>query len=785
MGDDAYEALFETPAFAGLRIPALRVDVREALDEPYVARVDVAIPEASADAAALLHADGVVTFGRTGAPTRRVAGCVQTVEIGDDEAIGAIEAHTLATITVGPAFELLSFTRDSRIFQNQSVPDILEAVLGEALEPYGREVRVELDGAYAVREYCVQYRESVRAFAERLMQEEGIHYAFDHEGDVEVICLRDRNTRFRELPGASGGGLIRFVPRSAGLVDEAVIVAARRATRDTTTSVMVADGDWTRATIAFSGEARGDDARGRDRESYEHGLSRNAQLVEYDGSRFGSDDAAAQAAIRQEAYRTEAEVLEGVSGVESMAPGDVFTMEGHPTPGLDGEYATVAVRHLLAIEGSAADRTTSYENRFRAISAAIPHRPRRTRRKPFVPGAQTAVVTGPSGEEIHVDTHGRIKIQLHWDREAVGDERSSCFVRVQQRGWSGAGWGHWFVPRIGMEVVVRFIDGDPDRPIVTGAVYDGTNRTPYALPDERTQSTIRTDSSIGHGGYNEWRFEDAAGAEQVFVHAQRNYDEAVENDHTTVVHGHQSNEVDGDQTQTIHNDQTEQIDVDQDLTVGGDRSVHVGGDFDETVDGNETRDVGGAVTEGFGASETRSVGGDVDESIGAAETRTVGGAQSETIGGSQTRDVGAAAALTVAGALEQTVSGPITTNTPGAHTIVAAGGYNVTTPAKITLTAPGGAVFLAPGGYVQMDCFEKWIGGFHKNYSNFSFAVFADQLEAVDVQLGYTAAKLEIGGTVSSKEAYDLKKRATWLGLSGTKAKAAPESKTNGVTGNG
>src|SRR5690606_10593288 len=143
------------------------------------------------------------------------------------------------------------------------------------------------------------------------------------------------------------------------------------------------------------------------------------------------------------------------------------------------------------------------------------------------------VVTGPAGEEIWVDEHGRIKVQFHWDRLGANDERSSCWIRVEQA-WAGAGFGFWYVPRIGMEVVVQFVDGDPDRPLVTGCVYHGANATPYPLPNEKTKSTIKSNSSIGGGGFNEFRFEDKAGSEEICTHAQKDYNEVVENDHNTL-----------------------------------------------------------------------------------------------------------------------------------------------------------------------------------------------------------------------------------------------------------
>ncbi|MBK8691621.1 MAG: type VI secretion system tip protein VgrG, partial [Deltaproteobacteria bacterium] len=235
--------------------------------------------------------------------------------------------------------------------------------------------------------------------------------------------------------------------------------------------------------------------------------------------------------------------------MSGLMPGLAFTLAGHQRADLDQAYLVTYVEHrgqawsdiptevrasehLLASAGgrggagpwgSAVQR---YTNRFEVIPLAVPFRPARTVARPVVQGAQTARVVGPAGEEIHTDPHGRIKVQFHWDRVGAEDEHSSCWVRVQQN-WAGSGWGFQFIPRIGMEVVVTFLEGDPDRPLVTGCVYNGENGYPYGLPGCKTQSGVKTNSSQTNGGYNEIRFEDRAEEEQVYVQAQRNMDTLV------------------------------------------------------------------------------------------------------------------------------------------------------------------------------------------------------------------------------------------------------------------
>jgi type VI secretion system secreted protein VgrG len=199
----------------------------------------------------------------------------------------------------------------------------------------------------------------------------------------------------------------------------------------------------------------------------------------------------------------------------------------------------------------------SYTNSFVCIPFEVPYRPSRLTPKPVVQGTQTAIVVGPAGEEIYTDEHGRVKVQFHWDREGKKDEKSSCWIRVSQL-WAGAGWGAMYIPRIGHEVIVDFLEGDPDRPIITGRVYHGINMSPYGLPAEKTKSTIKSDSSLGGGGSNELRFEDKKGSEEVFLHGQKDWTIAIENDKNQTV-GH-------DETLSVGNNRTKTVGVDQSET---------------------------------------------------------------------------------------------------------------------------------------------------------------------------------------------------------------------------
>ena len=400
-----------------------------------------------------------------------------------------------------------------------------------------------------------------------------------------------------------------------------------------------------------------------------------------------------QVSLRREAQAWISFVSEGESTVLGMIPGSIFELVWHPVPELVGRYLVVSVAHVMNQDGR------GYHNEFECLPEAVSFRPRREHSRPRIASIQTATVTGPSGEEIHTDDHGRIKVQFHWDRLGANDENSSCWIRVMQP-WAGAGWGHVFIPRIGMEVSVGFVDGDPDRPLVIGSVYNDEHQPPYKLPDEKTKSTIKTETSLGGGGYNEFRFEDKAGEEEIFNHAQKDQNEVIENDHTQTIHHDDTITIDNDQTQDIGNDQTEHVMANQSLEVDANRTIQVHGDFEETIDGSETRTVSSGVTETIDAGETRTITGGMTEDISGGRTQTINGSSTETINGS----------------LSQDITGGATITTPATYDTTAVGGYKLSTPASMKFIAPGGMQIIAPAGHTAVDDFWNKAGSDHQTF---------------------------------------------------------------------
>ena len=722
-------------------------ELTEAIAAPYRASLELPLPDPDLDAVRLLGANATLVMARGGIE-RRVCGLITSVSEGD-EALDA--ARPRSTVVLEPAFALGAQSRDSRIFQDMTAVDIVLSVLNDkVLAPYERSARAELDETYETLECCVQYAETDRDFVMRLLEEAGVAFRFDHEGDVETLVLVDANGSYPSAECTESP--LPYVAAGFAVGDRDGLELFRRVETHTSTKVVLNEHDWTQGSIVIEDEQGGADARARERERYEHGHGRSLRLVDYDDgvARYQAHNAGTQKKVRLEAAMRDERRLRGLSHAVGLGAGHTISVAGHPDPVADGDFLIVETTHRFGFRASAAAEAVAYENELVVIPLETPYRPARATPRPRVTSALTAVVTGPNGEEIHVDKHGRIKVRFFWDRESPADETSSAWVRVKQE-WAGPGWGHYWVPRIGMEVVVQFIDGDPDRPLVTGAVYDADRAPPYPLPDEKTKSTIKSESSIGGGGNNELRFEDKAGEEQVYTHAQKDYDEVVENDHSTLVHHDQKNVVDGHQEQIVHGDQTERVDVDQSLSVGANRKVHIEGSFEETVDGTETREVTGDVTEDFGASEARDVSGSLDESIGGSETRDIGASQAESIGASHALTIAGDHSRDIAAALSESVDGGITTVTPGAYEVTTGGPWTLDAAGGITAIVGAGTKILAPGGVTRVDFEWKLEAGTNNKMTVLCFEFYGDKIEATGMELATAGMKVTESGSANYK----------------------------------
>jgi type VI secretion system secreted protein VgrG len=423
--------------------------------------------------------------------------------------------------------------------------------------------------------------------------------------------------------------------------------------------------------------------------------------------------------------------------------GHLFELKEHPNNNLNVEYLLLRVHHRGQRNdpGTAgADGEGEYSNDFEVMPSEVVYRPPRRTPVPQISGLQTAIVTGPEGEEIYVDEFGRVKVQFHWDRQGEGDDVSSCWIRVSQ-GWAGAGFGQVYIPRIGQEVIVQFIEGDPDRPLITGRVYNGDNALPYPLPDNKTVSTMKSKSSKDDDGFNEFRFEDKAGSEEIYLHAQKDFNEEVLSCHTT--------DVGYDQTNTVHNNQTEQIDVDQKLTVDGNRDVEVKTNFDEKIGGTETRNVTGAVKETFESTELRKVTGAVDETFESTELRNVTGDVTENFLANETRTIGGNQTETITGNQTATITGNQTATVTGNSTATVTGAYSLTATGGITMTAPGG-VKIIDTTYSWFTPKVDWFGASILEIGAYRASMIAMTIGITGMSLGTTGVSIGVTGLANS-----------------------------------
>ncbi|WAS94539.1 type VI secretion system Vgr family protein [Nannocystis punicea] len=586
----------------------------EAVSELYEFKIEVASRYVDVDE--LVGATAALRLAGVDRSPRTVHGIICRADYA-----GEVPPRSTYRITLVPTMWRMQFRRNSRIFQKMTTPAILQAVLSEA----GVAFQARLAGSYAPRDYCVQYRESDLAFIRRLMEEDGIAFYFEHGESAHTVVLSDVNTGRVKIEGD---------PTLSFRIDEQ-IRGGEHVKKFSLGRQIVPGGVVVRDYDLYASQNVEARDQGRD----------YGQLELYEAPVGARDPglAAARAKVRLEEARTPGKIATGTSDCARLVPGHSFTLAGHMRGELDGDYHVIRIVHRGEQPRIVyADAELVYDNEFVALPTETPYRPPRVTAIPSIRGVQTATVVGPAGEEIYVDEQARVKVQFHWDRAAPFDETSSCWVRVSQA-WAGTNFGAMFIPRIGHEVLVEFIEGDPNRPIITGRIYDGTRTPPYPLPDEKTKSTIKSESSPGGGGFNELRFEDAKGAEEVFIHAQL--------DMNTVVLQDATRDVGRDDALIVRNNQSEDVLVDRSASVGNNETMKVGVDQSLVV----------------GQHQTNVIGQNQVNTVGLNQASTIGTNQINTIGGDQTTTVHANRRVTVTGGQDTVVGGDRTLSVMGHH----------------------------------------------------------------------------------------------------------------------
>ncbi|WP_439886812.1 type VI secretion system tip protein TssI/VgrG [Pseudomonas sp. MBLB4123] len=547
---------------------------REAISQPYRFELELVSERPDLDLQSLLHQRAFLAFAPGGPGIHG-----QVYRVAQGESGKRLTRYRLSLV---PQLAYLAHRHNQRIFQHLTVPQIVATVLEEhgiLADAY----RFQLGPTvYPERDYCVQYDESDLHFVQRLCEEEGIHYHFEHGPQGHVLVFGDDQSAFAKL-----GQPTAYLQDNGMTADEPVIKRLRVRLETRTSRTTRRDYDFEQPRLLMEAAYQAP----RDAEA-----KPLPDLEDYDyPGRFSDRKRGKHLSQRMlERHRADYRLAEGHSDQPRLLSGHLLEISDHPRrewndlwllseihhEGKQPQVLEESVTHDVHI---ADGFTQGYRNRFTATPWDVPFRPPLVHPKPRVLGSQSAVVTGPAGEEIHCDEYGRIKVQFHWDRHGQADDTTSCWLRVASS-WAGDRYGGIAIPRIGMEVLVTFLEGDPDQPLVTGCLYHKEHQVPYDLPANKTRTVFKTLSSPGGGGYNELRIEDRKGAEQIYLHAQKDWDENIEHDqrirvgnerHDTV-EANSYTELQAEEHLTVHADRKVQVKPDDHLTVGQNQHIKLG-----------------------------------------------------------------------------------------------------------------------------------------------------------------------------------------------------------------
>lgn len=589
----------------------------ESISSMFYFDLEMASTDASLDFSKIVGKSVTVSLNLDESQARYINGIVtRFVQTGGNLQFATYHAE------IRPWLWWLTLQKDSRVFQEKTTPDIIKAVFSDlGFSDY----RVATTGTYSAREYCVQYQETSFDFISRLMEDEGIFYFFEHVSGKHTLVLADAASENSVCPNCAKA---RFHPSSGSQKEFDVIYRWSLEQQAVPKTFSLDDFNFETPSAELLAKKEGSEGR--------------MAIYEYPGGHKEKSGGDGIAAIRLQELQHSALLIRGDSYCRAFVPGYKFAFTNHFRTDMNSNYVLKYVSHSATHE--------AYSNTFEAYPLTVLFRPPRISPRARVMGAQTATVVGKSGEEIWTDKYGRVKVQFHWDQQGKKDENSSCWVRVAH-GWAGQGWGMMFLPRIGQEVIVSFLEGDPDCPIVTGSVYNADKTVPYALPGEQTKSTIKGSSSKGGVGNNEIRFEDKKDSEEVYVHAQKDMTIKVENDRKTDVSHDDISTIKNDRTTTIQEgveklvvskgDRVVQVDVGKEthdvkgerlITVTGnethtniaDFTQKVTGNYELKVTGNLVIDVTGTISFKSAQSLTNEAGTELSNKAGTSLTNKAG-----------------------------------------------------------------------------------------------------------------------------------------------------------------
>ena len=606
-------------------------------------------------------------------------------------------------VILRPWLWFLTRSADCRIFQNMNVPDIIKQIF--AAEGFS-DFRGSLQNSYNAWEYRVQYRETAFAFVSRLMEHEGIYYFFEHENGKHTLVLCDDPSAHAVTDGYAS---IPYYPPSPRSPRSEHLWQWEVSQEVQSVKSSLRDYDFKKPALLLESKLISPDQKSLG----------TGEIYDYPGYYTAPDHGNAYVNVRLQEWSTEFEQASGSGNPRGLSTGTLFSLIDFPREDQNRQYLIVAMDCSMRdndYETGDLDESPAYICNLRAISNSKTFRSARITPKSVVRGPQTAIVVGPSGDEIYTDEHGRVKVQFFWDRLGKKDENSSCWIRVSQHGWAGDAWGMHFVPRINQEVIVDFLEGDPDQPIIIGSVYHGTNVPPYALPGNKTRSGIKTRSTKEGtpDNFNELRFEDKMGSEEIFFHAERDFVREVENNDYLAVgldggkRGLDGKGV-GDQTITLFNNQTltvgKKIDSDappdgsQTIEIWKNQTVTIGSGKADSQDGsqtvqifkNQTLTVGSGKSDCGDGSQTVSVFKDQNVTIGNNMVLKIG--DSKAADGSQTIDIWKARTVTL-----KTGDDSLTVTQGNQKVTISAGASSLEAMQSITLKVGSNSIKIAPDG---------------------------------------------------------------------------------------
>ena len=537
----------------------------EGLSEPFRLELMLSSFDPNISFSALMDQSVTFTFWQGEQQVRYLNGIVTSFGLGKT---GFVRTHY--QMVVEPALARAAFQSDSRIFQHQNSEKIIRTLLQK-----NRVEKVSFEPLPSdwEREYCVQYRETDLAFIERLAAEEGWYYYFDHRADSHELRFGHQSIASPIL------GTLTYNAKPAGDRSFACLWRFDYCRKVTTTSQTLRDYTFLNPNYNLEHQHHSQASTLTDSDTSKSAVNSATVYEKYDyPGRYKKDEQGNPFSLyRLESELALSETANAVGDDMRVIPGYGFTLEGHANSAFNQDWLVVRVEHSGKQTGSLDEEAGEEGNRYENTLFLIPHnKPWRSplKPRPIIRGTQVAHVTGPEGEEIYCDEWGRVKLQFPWDRLGNFDEHSSCWVRVVQ-GWAGAQYGNMMIPRIGHEVLVKYLNGDPDQPIVVGRTYHSTTEPPYELPKHKTRMTIKSKTHKGNG-FNELRFEDEMGREEVFIHAEKDLNHIVKHDETTQVGHDRTEQVGRNETIHIGNDRTETVGQDEDLTINRDQIRSIG-----------------------------------------------------------------------------------------------------------------------------------------------------------------------------------------------------------------